>query len=262
MTTMSRMAEPDSVRSLPAIPREGEVEWGTARFCLNVLAGATGSDRLRCRCCSGPRGWTGGRGRSIPSCARGARGSCESSRGGSPPTSPQRSRPLGRTASRGGPCGAVRRRTMSTTGVVRVSPAQGLPRSSDRRLRTISCARTRRRSARPQFSSRRARPAQPAILALGDVMRGEGCAELPGLEASGPNRRPHRHRCPRPRQDPRSSHASDRSVRSLPPRREPADVACITSCCTGNEPDRIRVESGALKNGAAEIDIVDLGFST
>lgn len=105
MTTMSRTAEPDSVRSLPAIPREGEVEWGTARFCLNALAGATGSDRARCRCCSGPRGWTGGRGRSIASCARGACGSCKSSRGSSPPTSPQRSRPLGRTAFRG----AVRR---------------------------------------------------------------------------------------------------------------------------------------------------------
>ena len=37
MTTMSRTAEPDSVRSLPAIPREGEVEWGTARLCPNVL---------------------------------------------------------------------------------------------------------------------------------------------------------------------------------------------------------------------------------
>ena len=231
MTTMSRTAEPDSVRSRPATPREGEVEWGTARFCLAVLAGATGPDRVRCRCCSGPRGWTGGCGRSIPSCARGACGSCKSSRGSSSPTSPQRSRPLGRTASRGGPCGAVRRWTMSTTGPVRVSPAQGLPRSSDRRLRTSSCARTRRRSARPQFSSRRARPAQPAILAFGDVMRGEGCAELPGLEASGPYRSPHRHRCPGPRQDPRSSHANDRSVRSLPPCREPADVVGSRAIC-------------------------------
>ena len=89
-----------------------------------------------------------------------------------------------------------------------------------------------------------------------------GLRGLPGLEASGPYRSPHRHRCPGPGQDPRSSHASDRSVRSLPPYRGRMDVACITSCCTGNEPDRIRVESGALKNGAAEIDIVDLGFST
>ena len=162
----------------------------------------------------------------------------------------------------GVPCGAVRRRTMSTTGLVRVSPVEGLPRSSDRRLRTSSCARTRRRSARPQFSARRARPAQPAILAFGDVMRGEGCAELPGLEASGPHRSPHRHRCPGPRQDPRSSHARDGSVRSLPPCRERVDVASVTTRRAGNEPDRIRVESGVLKNGAAEIDIVDLGFST
>ena len=38
MTTMSRTAEPDSVRSLPATPRGGEVEWGTARLCQNVMA--------------------------------------------------------------------------------------------------------------------------------------------------------------------------------------------------------------------------------
>ena len=177
-----------------------------------------------------------------------------------PPRRSGRDRSAGRRPV--GPCGAVRRRRMSTTGLVRVSPAQGVPRSSERRLRTSSCARTRRRSARPQFSSRRARPAQPAILAFDDVRRGEGCAELPGPEASDPYRSPHRHRCPGPRQEQRSSHAGDRSLRSLPPCREPADVASITSCCTGNEPDRIRVESGALKNGAAEIDIVDLGSST
>lgn len=55
MTTMSRTAEPDSVRSLPAIPREGEVEWGTARLCQNVLAHQLG---LR-DCCTAVKAMSG-----------------------------------------------------------------------------------------------------------------------------------------------------------------------------------------------------------
>lgn len=261
MTTMSSTAEPDSVRSLPAIPREGEVEWGTARFCLSVLDGATGSDRLRCRCCSGPRGWTGGRGRSIPSCARGARLVRELPRG----FLSHLAAVVAAARQDGVPWGSVRRCPAlddvvcgTSPGVTSAGTAE-VKRSKAENEQLCEDQETLR-PASVLFAASSTRATSDPGVQRRDERR--GLRGLPGLEASGPYRSPHCHRCPGSRQDPRSSHASDRSVRSLPPRREPADVASITTRHPGNGPDRIGVESGALKNGAAEIDIVDLGFST
>ncbi len=218
------------MRSLPAIPREGEVEWGTARFCLTVLAGATRSYRVRCRCCSGPRGWTGGRRRSIPSCARGARLVRELPR----EFLSHLAAVVAAAWQDGFPWGSVRRCpalddvdggtspgvTSAGTAEVKRTKAENDQLCEDQEtLRPVSvlCAASSTRATSDPGVRRR------------DERR--GLRGLPGLEASGPYRSPHRRRCPGPRQDPRSSHASDRSVRSLPPRRESADVVGSRASC-------------------------------